>query len=90
MKRFVHVIPHVHWDREWYFSAEESRVYLVHDMEEILQVLENDPDYPHFLLDGQTVLLEDYSGRQAGKPGADSPAGGTGQADHRPLVYPDR
>ncbi len=60
MKRFVHVIPHVHWDREWYFSAEESRVYLVHDMEEILQELENNPDYPHFLLDGQTVLLEDY------------------------------
>jgi len=40
----------------------------VHDMEEILQVLESDPDYPHFLLDGQTVLLEDYlpSSRKTG------------------------
>ncbi|MGL5698172.1 MAG: hypothetical protein ACRCYL_02550, partial [Kluyvera sp.] len=21
----VHITPHMHWDREWYFTTEESR-----------------------------------------------------------------
>jgi len=60
LKRYVHIVPHVHWDREWYFSAEESRILLVNDMEEILEMLETNRDYPYFVLDGQTVVLEDY------------------------------
>ncbi|SES67532.1 mannosylglycerate hydrolase [Thorsellia anophelis] len=56
----VHITPHMHWDREWYFTAEHSRVLLVNNMEEILTRLENDPDYPFYVLDGQTAILEDY------------------------------
>ncbi|WP_100010221.1 mannosylglycerate hydrolase [Lentibacillus sediminis] len=56
----VHLVPHVHWDREWYFSTEESRILLVNNMEEIMDMLENNPDYPYYLLDGQTSILEDY------------------------------
>ncbi|QAS54672.1 alpha-mannosidase [Halobacillus litoralis] len=56
----VHVVPHMHWDREWYFSTEESRILLVNNMEEIMDRLENDPDYPYYVLDGQTSILEDY------------------------------
>ncbi|MEJ9210071.1 mannosylglycerate hydrolase [Bacillus smithii] len=56
----VHIVPHMHWDREWYFSTEESRILLVHNMEEILDMLENNPDYPYYVLDGQTAVLEDY------------------------------
>lgn len=56
----VHVVPHMHWDREWYFSTEESRILLVNNMEEILEVLENNSNYPHFVMDGQTAILEDY------------------------------
>ncbi|SQR63974.1 alpha-mannosidase [Escherichia coli] len=25
----VHITPHMHWDREWYFTTEESRILLV-------------------------------------------------------------
>jgi mannosylglycerate hydrolase len=50
----------MHWDREWYFSAEESRILLVNNMEEILEMLETNPEYPYYVLDGQTVVLEDY------------------------------
>ena len=32
----VHITPHMHWDREWYFTTEESRILLVNNMEEIL------------------------------------------------------
>ncbi len=60
LKKRVHIIPHIHWDREWYFTSEESRILLINNMEEILERLENDPNYPHFVLDGQTCILEDY------------------------------
>ncbi|MCK1160555.1 alpha-mannosidase [Streptococcus uberis] len=56
----VHVVPHMHWDREWYFSTEESQILLVNNMEEIMEVLESNPDYPSYILDGQTAILEDY------------------------------
>ncbi|PLR85042.1 alpha-mannosidase [Bacillus canaveralius] len=56
----VHIVPHMHWDREWYFTTEESRILLVNNMEEILETLENDSDYPYYVLDGQTAILEDY------------------------------
>ena len=56
----VHITPHMHWDREWYFTTEESRILLVNNMEEILTRLEQDADYKYYVLDGQTSILEDY------------------------------
>jgi len=50
----------MHWDREWYFTTEESRILLVNNMEEIMQRLERDPEYKYYVLDGQTAVLEDY------------------------------
>lgn len=61
MKKYkVHVVPHMHWDREWYFTTEESRILLLNNMEEILERLETDPQYKYYVLDGQTAVLEDY------------------------------
>ncbi len=60
MVRHIHIVPHFHWDREWYFTAKESQILLAVDMEEILNRLETDPEYPCFVLDGQTAVLEDY------------------------------
>jgi len=60
MKKQVHVVPHFHWDREWYFTAEESNYLLLNDMEEVLDILEKDNDYPCFVMDGQTSIVEDY------------------------------
>lgn len=60
MAKQVHIVPHMHWDREWYFSAEESKLLLINNMEEIMDRLENDPEYPTYTLDGQTAVLEDY------------------------------
>lgn len=56
----VHIVPHMHWDREWYFTTEESRILLVNNMEEIMTMLEEHDDYPYYVLDGQTAILEDY------------------------------
>ncbi|MEP9331719.1 mannosylglycerate hydrolase [Enterobacter hormaechei] len=56
----VHITPHMHWDREWYFTTEASRILLVNNMEEILTRLEQDAEYKYYVLDGQTAVLEDY------------------------------
>jgi alpha-mannosidase len=52
----VHVVSHTHWDREWYHPAERFRQRLVELIDELL----DDPATDGFLLDGQTVVLEDY------------------------------
>jgi mannosylglycerate hydrolase len=54
------VIPHSHWDREWYATFEEFRFYLVEFVDELLELLETDEGFRSFLMDGQVSLLEDY------------------------------
>lgn len=60
MAKNIHIVPHMHWDREWYFTTEESRILLVNNMEEIMDMLEQNEAYPYYVLDGQTAILEDY------------------------------
>ncbi len=59
-KYTVFVIPHTHWDREWYATFQQFRIRLVHVMDALLDLLERDPSYTHFNLDAQTVVLQDY------------------------------
>jgi mannosylglycerate hydrolase len=54
------VIPHSHWDREWFETFEAFRFYLVEFMDRLMERLETDPDLRSFLLDGQMILIEDY------------------------------
>lgn len=49
-----------HWDREWYQSFQGFRMRLVDVLDDVLDRLENDPEYRCFHLDGQTVPLDDY------------------------------
>lgn len=49
-----------HWDREWYQTHQEFRFRLVDIMNEVLDVLEQNPDFGAFVTDGQTILLDDY------------------------------
>ncbi len=55
-----HVISHTHWDREWHQTYQEYRVKLIRFLDELLELLETSPEYTSFLLDGQTIVLEDY------------------------------
>jgi mannosylglycerate hydrolase len=47
------VVPHSHWDREWYNTFEQFRFYLVRFMDDMIDVLERDIQFHTFLLDGQ-------------------------------------
>ncbi|PYP60472.1 MAG: alpha-mannosidase, partial [Gemmatimonadetes bacterium] len=55
-----HLIPHTHWDREWYLPRATFQARLVAVLDDLIERLQRDPAYRTFLLDGQTVLLEDY------------------------------
>jgi alpha-mannosidase len=54
------VVPHTHWDREWYLPFEHFQLRLGAVVDEVLDVLERDPEFTSFTLDGQAVVLEDY------------------------------
>jgi len=58
--RHLVLVPHTHWDREWYRTREEFRHRLVHLVDGLLDLLERDPAYRHFTLDGQAIVLDDY------------------------------
>jgi mannosylglycerate hydrolase len=55
-----HLIPHTHWDREWYLTSAEFLPRLVATLDDVVERLGSEPEFRAFLLDGQTVLLEDY------------------------------
>ena len=58
----VTLVPHTHWDREWYepFSVFSER--LVAMMDTLLELTAD--GFPHFHLDGQTAMIDDYLDRR--------------------------
>lgn len=50
------VVSHTHWDREWYHPLGRMRQRLVR----LIDTLLDDPDGVPFLLDGQSIVLDDY------------------------------
>ncbi|MFZ5518810.1 MAG: glycoside hydrolase family 38 C-terminal domain-containing protein [Candidatus Zhuqueibacterota bacterium] len=56
----VFIVSHTHWDREWYLSFQQFRFKLIKLIDKLLHIMETDPRYKHFVLDGQTIVLEDY------------------------------
>ncbi len=55
----IHVIPHVHWDREWYKPFYPSMVRLTKLVKRILELLERDERFK-FTFDGHTNWLDDF------------------------------
>jgi alpha-mannosidase len=58
--RTYHLIPHTHWDREWYLTRAELVCRLVPALDDLIARLEGGGGFRAFLLDGQTVHLDDY------------------------------
>jgi mannosylglycerate hydrolase len=53
------VVPHTHWDREWYEPFQRFRLRLVALLDDVIPRLESEPDF-RFTLDGQTAAIDDY------------------------------
>lgn len=56
----VTIMSHTHWDREWNQPFEGFRRRLVVMMDDLIQLLEREPEYGVFHFDGQSVIVEDY------------------------------
>ncbi|WP_428814700.1 glycosyl hydrolase-related protein [Streptomyces albus subsp. chlorinus] len=53
------IVPHTHWDREWYLPFQQFRLQLIGLLDEVLERMEADPRQ-RFTLDGQAVAVDDY------------------------------
>src|SRR5690349_18351178 len=58
-RRTVHVVPHTHWDREWYRPFQSFRMRLVDCVDTVLDMMDADPRFA-FTLDGQLATVDDY------------------------------
>jgi hypothetical protein len=59
-RRQVAIVPHTHWDREWYEPYQTFRLRLVRMLDDLIPLLEHDSSYSRFLLDGQMAMVDDY------------------------------
>jgi alpha-mannosidase len=59
-KRTAYIVSHTHWDREWYLPYHRFRVHLVRVVDGVLDLLQDDDSFRHFVLDGQAIALDDY------------------------------
>ncbi len=55
----VHLVPHTHWDREWYLPFQAFRMRLVGLLDGLLDAMESD-ERLRFTLDGQLATVDDY------------------------------
>ena len=55
-----HFIPNTHWDREWLYNFQETRMFLIEFMDKLLDIFEKHPEYKTYLLDSQTIPIDDY------------------------------
>ncbi|MFB0569004.1 MAG: alpha-mannosidase [Nitrososphaeria archaeon] len=53
------VVSHTHWDREWYLPYQKFRIRLVRLIDTLLDLFARGAKLECFMLDGQTVVLED-------------------------------
>ncbi len=55
----IHLVPHTHWDREWYEPFQVFRMRLVELIDQLLERMAADPRL-RFTLDGQAATVDDY------------------------------
>lgn len=55
----VYLVPHTHWDREWYEPFQRFRLRLVDLLDDVLDRLAAEPRF-RFTLDGQSAAIDDY------------------------------
>jgi len=55
----IYLVPHTHWDREWYEPFQRFRLRLVDLLDDVVARAEADPAF-RFTLDGQMAAVDDY------------------------------
>ena len=86
--RRIAIVPHTHWDREWYKPYQDFRLALVELLDTLIPLLERDASYPHFMLDGQMAVVDDYLEVRPRERGAPAGPGRGRPGEHGPVVHP--
>jgi len=55
----AHIISHTHWDREWFLNSKYTIEWLIPFFDSLFRLLKKESNY-RFVLDGQTLIIEDY------------------------------
>jgi alpha-mannosidase len=85
----VHVVPHTHWDREWYLPFAVYRRRLVGLVDTLLRTLREEPRF-RFHLDGQMAVVDDYLELRPWRAGELRSAAETGRVSLGPwYTLPD-
>jgi len=58
--RQIKVVSNTHWDREFRRTFEKTRRRLLTMMDVTLDILEKDPEYASFTMDGHSIMIDDY------------------------------
>lgn len=56
----IMVVSNTHWDREFRRSFEKTRRRLMTMMDVTLDILEKDPSFASFTMDGHAIMIDDY------------------------------
>ncbi len=59
-KKRIHIVSYTHWDREFRWEFERTRMRLVDCVDRLLEIMKKKKDYRSFLFDGQVTMLDDY------------------------------
>lgn len=54
------MVSETHWDRAWYVPFQVFRIRLVRLIDRLIELLDRDPEFRSFMLDGQMLPIEDY------------------------------
>ncbi|MEN8254918.1 MAG: hypothetical protein ABFR33_05550, partial [Verrucomicrobiota bacterium] len=56
----IKIVSNTHWDREFRRSFEKTRRRLLDMMDTTLDILEKDPKYHSYTMDGHSIMIDDY------------------------------
>lgn len=56
----MHLIINTHWDREYRWSFAETQFRLAEAVDDLIDIMQRDPEYRHFHTDSQASMLDDY------------------------------
>lgn len=60
MKKNVYLVSHTHWDREWYFTIEDSNNLLYENMNYLINLYTKENLNIPFIFDGQISVVKDF------------------------------
>ncbi|AXK50984.1 glycosyl hydrolase-related protein [Spiroplasma alleghenense] len=56
----IHIVPHAHWDKEWYFTKQDSDLLLRGNLNKLNNIIKTNKAFKNFTYDGQSSIIDDY------------------------------